>query len=162
MITEESDVMYLFKDGGEILKVHFLDSYIFMFGEDYQQMFTRGPGKIPPPNLFQAYPTLERVRADAQMYVEGITNKERLLENIDALYTLRKLDKTDVQTLKKFVAQLTPDCSPDSVIKQLILCGYENIAGAMNFKDEHPEFLRSCNTFYKFVCESRQFFENKK
>jgi len=162
MITEENEALYRYKDETEDIRIHLLESHIFIFSDDYQQMFTLSSGTVDPKGLYRTYPTIERVRKDAQMYTEGVTNIEKLMDGVHNLYKLRVIDEPDLHRLRQFASQLLPDTPPDSVVKQLVLCGYDNLAGVLHFSDEHPTLTRSCKSFYKFVCESRQFFANKK
>lgn len=162
MITEESNVSYIFKDDRDDIKVHFLEGYIFVVADDYQQMFTRGEGRVEPKDLRRIYPTIERVRKDAQMYTEGITNTEKLLDGIHNLYKLRVIDEDKLRILRQFVSQIAPNTSPESIVRQLVLIGFDNIAGVLHFADVHPELIRSCDAFYRFVCDSRQFFSENK
>lgn len=161
MITEITEVLYHFKDDQYDFKAHCFDDHIFIFGEDYQQMF-ENPGRVGVKLLSRIYPTIEKVQAAAQMYTEGKTDKVKFLKEVDRLVSEGKIPLSDAHRLTLFIAENLPGTPPDTVRKQLLLCGYGDIAEMMRFTDEHPEFHRSCEGFYRFVCESKDFFKNTK
>ena len=161
MITEVSDVLYHFKDDQFDFKVHCFDDHIFIFGEDYQQMFENS-GRVGVKAFYRIYPTMEKVQAAAQMYTEGKTNRDTFLKEVIRLASEGKISEADARRLTLFITQIPPGTPPDTIRKQLILCGYESIAELMHFTDPHPEFNKTCEGFYRFVCESKDFLRNEK
>lgn len=159
MITEVSNVLYQFQDERSDFGVHILEDRIFVFGNECQML--ENPSRAEASRLHIVFPNVERIKASAQMYTEGVIDKEKFTQEIKRLNANKTLLETDFYKLMIFKDNLKDDAAVDSVTKQLILLGFDQIFDINKFGQEHPALQRTCEGFYRFVCESRQFFKNK-
>lgn len=127
---------------------------ITLASDDLMQSF-RNPADLGYKHLPRMFPSLEKVIESAEVYKEGITNKEKFLKVIgDAKFRCRyNISEFELKQLNDFIK--TSRAAPPTVRMQLFMKGFGRISEVIDFEDPRPELLRTCGLFWEFIKASR-------
>jgi len=128
-----------------------LPGYISLVVEGYLYQLFKNPRNLECVHLASVYQTIDRVRQDAECYIEGVTNKEKFLKSINDEKFLKKhnLKPEDQTILKDFIQK--SNHAPPTIVQQLYMKGYGKVADDLDFADHMPELEKTCEIFWQFV-----------
>ena len=97
------------------------------------------------------FSTITKTIEKAINYKDGVTNKEKFIKEVDRLISQNFLESSDRAVLVDFIQGIF--LKPSAIRNQLLLRGYGKIAKKMDFEDDMPELLITCQTFLKFLTQ---------
>jgi hypothetical protein len=120
-------------------------------GENMLFQIFKNPGLATYKMLQAVFLKREDVEEAAELYAEGITNKDKFIETVKNLDFCNKhgLTAKDRSFLTAFIQK--SQYPPPTVRQQLHMNGYGKIANLINFADTLPEFELTCDIFWKFL-----------
>ena len=141
--------LYKYTGGKYDFKVSLLaQKVVFLYGSIGYQYFSN-PMNLGLSGLTSTYKTDEDIYGKAQLYLEGVTNKEAFNKEVNKLLIDKDITEHDKVALRKLIAG--SDQPPETVRRQLMIMGYGHIADRMIFDDLDPRLVETCGAFRKFL-----------
>lgn len=127
-----------------------LAGHISLWTNDLHQLF-KNPRGLNYRQISQTINSMGKAAEAAVCYTEGITNKQKFIKTVTDPEFCRKhsLTKEDQCFLKDFIEKTR--LKPPSVVQQLYMKGYKQIADDMDFSDPTPELNMTCKVFLEFI-----------
>lgn len=155
MITQLGNDVCEFKDGlfefYVSLAVANMVTLSGKFGDDelLLQMFTFRGSDPTFYALKDRFQIDEIILNAAQMYRDGVTDKDLFIKEIKRLEKESVLKREDVTLLEKFIKN--NNIPPPTVERQLMMMGFGHIVSKINYYSHQPELLKTCEGFRKFL-----------
>ena len=160
-LTRSGPQSFEMEDNGESYRLSLIaKKMVFLYQEgQIIQSFTR-PEEVDENSLTSYFRDDKTIYKNALFGIEGKTNKEKFVKELDRLIKEGKLEEWARAPLEHFIR--TTEFPPETVRKQLIIKGYGNIGDEMDFDEPLPALVRGCAIFRKFLELMKGNYENSK
>jgi len=148
-ITNLGGSLYHYTDELLDFKVTLMSNKVVQLYGDIGYQYFSNPRNIGIEGLPMVFKDDESVYTNAQIYIEGVTNKVEFMKEVDRLLLQKEITEYDKGKLKAF--NKTHNFCPETVTRQLMMMGYSHIAERLRFYEHDPRLVDTCEAFIKFL-----------